>query len=57
MTKLFQNKQEYEVNFLLFYDDLKEDAQKRLCETFETTPEKENWRMVPLISLKKVIEK
>jgi hypothetical protein len=57
MDKPFQNKEGYEVEFLLFYDDLKEEAQKRLCETFETTPEKENWGMVPLITLKRVIEK
>jgi hypothetical protein len=57
MTRLFQDKQGYEVEFLLFYDDLKEETQKRLCETFKTTPEKENWGMVPVITLKKVIEK
>jgi hypothetical protein len=57
MTRLFQDKQGYEVEFLLFYDDLKEEAQKRLCETFETTPENENWGIVPVITLMKVIEK
>ena len=57
MTRLFQDKQGYEVEFLLFYDDLKEETQKRLCETFGTTPENENWGMVPVITLKKVIDK
>ena len=29
--------------FNIYYSDLKEDAQKRLLERFDTTPEAENW--------------
>jgi len=30
-------------SFNVYFSDLKRDAQKRLCERFGTTPEKENW--------------
>ena len=30
-------------SFNLYFSDLNEDAQKRLCERFETSPEEENW--------------
>ena len=29
--------------FNIYFSDLNEDAQKRLCERFETSPDKENW--------------
>jgi hypothetical protein len=29
--------------FNLYFSDLNEDAQRRLCERFETTPDDENW--------------
>jgi hypothetical protein len=43
------------LKFLIFYDDLTEDAKKRLCETFNTTMDKENWGMIPLVVLEKPI--
>jgi hypothetical protein len=30
-------------SFNIYFRDLNEDAQKRLLERFETTPEEENW--------------
>jgi hypothetical protein len=29
----------------IYFSDLSEDAQNRLCEAFNTTPEDENWDM------------
>lgn len=36
------------LNFEIFYDDLNEEAQARLLETFETTVDAENWEIIPL---------
>jgi len=40
-------------NFEIYFSDLTEDAQKRLCEEFKTNPEDENWNMnfFPLVIL------
>ncbi len=40
-------------NFEIYFSDLTEDAQKRLCEEFKTTPENENWTLdiIPLAIL------
>jgi len=34
--------------FNIFYDDLTEEAQKRLCEAFSTSEGEENWEVMPL---------
>jgi len=34
--------------FEIYYYDLTEEAQKRLCETFSTSVEEENWEVIPL---------
>jgi len=34
--------------FEIYYDDLTEEAQKRLCETFSTSEGEENWEVIPL---------
>lgn len=31
------------MTFDLYFSDLNEDAQARLCERFQTTPDQENW--------------
>jgi len=36
------------ISFEIFYDDLNEEAQARLLETFETTVDAENWEIIPL---------
>jgi hypothetical protein len=36
------------MTFEIYYDDLTEEAQKRLCEAFQTSPEEENWDVMPL---------
>ena len=34
--------------FEIFYDDLTEEAQERLCEAFSTSEGEENWEVIPL---------
>jgi len=34
--------------FEIYFDDLNEEAQKRLMKEFDTTPEEENWEICPL---------
>jgi hypothetical protein len=31
------------ISFNIYFSDLNEDAQRRLCERFDTQPEDENW--------------
>ena len=45
---------EQKIKFVeIYFSDLTEDAQKRLCEEFKTNPEDENWNMnfFPLVIL------
>jgi len=37
--------------FEIMFDDLTEDAQKRLLEAFNTAPEEENWDIFPIAEL------
>lgn len=41
--------------FDLYFSDLTQDAQDRLCEMFQTTPEDENWEgsWIPLAILER----
>lgn len=41
--------------FNLYFSDLNKNAQKRLCERFQTTPEEENWEgdLMPLAILER----
>jgi len=39
--------------FEIFYDDLTEEAQKRLCETFSTSAEVEYWEVIPLSTIER----
>ena len=39
--------------FEIFYDDLTEEAQKRLCEAFSTSAEVEYWEVIPLSIIEK----
>ena len=32
----------------IYFEDLKPEAQKRLLEEFQTTPEEENWDVFPI---------
>ena len=36
------------MEFMIYFDDLTEDAQKRLCKEFKTNPADENWDMFPI---------
>lgn len=42
--------------FEIFFDDLKPEVQKELCKTFNTTPEDENWDVIPLTTLVRDME-
>ena len=35
-------------SFEIYFNDLTQEAQDRLLETFNTTPEDENWDIAPL---------
>lgn len=39
--------------FDIYYEDLNKEAQEALCKAFGTTPEEENWDMVPLASIQR----
>lgn len=39
--------------FEIYFDDLTEEAQQRLCEEFETTPEEENWDCFPITTIER----
>ena len=43
----------FEQTVLIFFDDLKPEAQQRLLDTFKTTVDQENWGMMPVITLKR----
>lgn len=38
-------------SFEIYFDDLTEEAKKRLLEEFETTPEDENWETISLATI------
>jgi hypothetical protein len=46
------------MEFNLYFSDLNADAQARLCERFQTTPEDENWDadLLPLAILEREVE-
>lgn len=45
---IIENKKEIRMEFEILFKDLTEEAQKRLCKEFNTTPEEEYWDSVPL---------
>ncbi len=42
--------------FEIYFDDLNEDAKKRLIETFKTTQKDENWDIVPIAVIEREID-
>jgi len=44
--------------FEIYYTDLNESAKKEICETFDTSPEEENWDMniLPLAIFERTME-
>ena len=36
------------MQFEIYFENLNKEAQTNLCETFNTTPEDENWGIMPL---------
>jgi hypothetical protein len=39
--------------FQIFFRDLNQEAQKNLCEAFNTTEQDENWEVFPLFILER----
>lgn len=37
--------------FKLYFQDLTRDAQARLCESFNVTPDEENWGALPITTI------
>ena len=44
------------IEFEIMYADLTEEAQKRLCKEWKTTPEAENWDILPIAEAYREIE-
>jgi hypothetical protein len=42
--------------FYIYFGDLTKDAQRRLCEEFQTSPEQENWDAFYLVELEREVE-
>ena len=42
--------------FTIYFSDLNEEAQRGLCEAFDTTEEDENWEYQPLASIDREME-
>ena len=40
----------------IMYCDLNEDGQRKICETFNTIPEEENWDVQPLVTIERELE-
>uniref|UniRef100_A0A6H1ZCZ4 Uncharacterized protein n=1 Tax=viral metagenome TaxID=1070528 RepID=A0A6H1ZCZ4_9ZZZZ len=38
-------------SFSIHFSDLTKDAQEELCEEFQTTPQEENWDIIPLATI------
>jgi hypothetical protein len=44
------------VTFEIFFKDLTEEAQARLCQEFGTSPEDENWDVFPIAVIERELE-
>jgi hypothetical protein len=44
------------VTYEIFFKDLTKEAQARLCQEFQTTPEDENWEVAPLAIIDREME-
>jgi hypothetical protein len=42
--------------FEIYFKDLTEEAQARLCEEFQTFPEAENWDVFPIAVIERELE-
>ena len=42
--------------FEILFDDLTKESQKRLCKEFKTSPEEENWEIIPIAYISREIE-
>jgi hypothetical protein len=42
--------------FEIHFSDLTEDAQRRLCKAFGTTPREENWDVFPVTVIERDME-